>query len=91
MDDFLEKLAALPCGYSEGLLDGRRYGVTLSVSADKKCWKLFAEELGGNDHVSFNLYFLSSGAPLLKPCEMAEPKVIAFVLGYAPYATKESA
>ncbi len=84
MDDFLDRLAALPTGYSEGIYEARRYGVTLTVSPDKKRWKFYAEELGGNEHISFNLYFLSQGAPRLKPCEMPSAKVIAFVLGFAP-------
>lgn len=43
--------------------------------------KLEAEELGGPDYISFNLFRLASGQALLKPCEMAEDKVIEFVLG----------
>ena len=43
--------------------------------------KLFAEELGGADRVSFNLYFLDGKPPLLKPCEMPQDKVVDFVLG----------
>ncbi len=39
-----------------------------------------AEELGGGDYVSLNLYRTSSGA-LLRPCEMPEEKVVRFVLG----------
>ena len=42
--------------------------------------KLEAEELGGNDYISFNLYRLASGETLLKPCEMPAEKVIAFVM-----------
>lgn len=39
-----------------------------------------AEELGGDDYISLNLYLPRSGA-LLRPCEMPEQKVIDFVLG----------
>ena len=84
LDDFLAKLAALPRGYTEGSFEGRRYGATLAVSDDGRRWTFFAEELGGNEMVSFNLYRLAAGAPRLKPCEMPKEKVIAFVLGYAP-------
>ena len=36
------------------------------------------EELGGTDYISLNLYRTKAGA-LLRPCEMPEAKVIAFV------------
>ncbi|MEJ2467484.1 MAG: hypothetical protein P8Y65_03460 [Campylobacterales bacterium] len=45
-----------------------------------KLIKLYAEELGGNDFVSLN-YYETDAAPLLKPCEMPEQKVIAFIEG----------
>ena len=43
--------------------------------------KLEAEELGGPDYISFNLFRLSSGEVLLKPCEMPRKKVIDFITG----------
>ncbi len=45
--------------------------------------KLVAEELGGTDYISLNLYRLTSGTRL-KPCEMPEAKVIEFVLDLDP-------
>lgn len=79
---FLTSLAQLPRGYSEGGYNDRRYGTTISVSADGQRIKLYSEELGGNDTVSFNLYVLKDGTTRLKPCEMPAAKVIDFVLGY---------
>ncbi len=67
-------LARLPTGYL------RTYGVTVTRSEDGKRTSLFAEELGGQDIVSFNLYGLSTGE-LLKPCEMSSQKVVDFVIG----------
>jgi len=84
LETFLARLWRLPHGYSEGWFRGRRFRVMLNVSADRRRWKLFAEELGGPDRVSFNLYVLSVGAPVLKPCEMPARSVIDFVAGYAP-------
>lgn len=81
---FLEKVAALPSGYSEGVFNNARYGVTLKVSQDGKRVWLFGEELGGTDRISFNLYHLRSGEHRLKPCEMPANKVKDFVMGYAP-------
>ncbi len=86
MRTFLERFDALPEGYSEGRYQGRRYAATISLSSDGKRRKLYAEELGGRDHVSFNLFILETGAPLLKPCEMPAEKVIDFVCGFAPDA-----
>jgi len=82
MDDFLTQFDILPLGYNIGTYEGQRWGVTKTVSEKGQCAKLFGEELGGNDHVSFNLYYLSDGTPKLKPCEMPEAKVIAFLEGF---------
>lgn len=45
--------------------------------------KLLAHDLAGTDFVSMNLYHLSTG-DVLKPCEMPEAKVRAFVMGFQP-------
>lgn len=84
MDEFVNHLLGLPEGYSTGLYHGQRYATTITISADKKRMKLFAEQLGGSGHVSFNLYFPAAGCPALRPCEMPEAKVIDFVLKYTP-------
>jgi len=80
--DFEEALGALPEGYSEGIYEGRRYGVSLRRSDDGRRNSLFARELAGTDVVSFNLYRLGSGNASLKPCEMSAEKVRDFVLGF---------
>lgn len=80
IDEFLKHYHALPLGSFEGLYNNSRYGVTRRQSADGKRGWLYAEELGGADHISLNLYRLASGAKL-KPCEMPKQKVIDFVLG----------
>lgn len=85
-DHFWAAWAALPKGYTEGRYDGRRYGATLRVSSDGRRRWLYAEELGGTDFVSANVFVLSGGRPVVKPCEMAEEKVVAFVVGFRPDA-----
>lgn len=85
MEEFLKKLKSVPEGYSEGCYRGRRYGATLKVSADGQRMTFYAEDLGGKNIISFNLYILKSGASL-RPCEMTAEKVIEFVLGYEPRA-----
>ncbi len=83
---FLDALMAIPRGYSQGNFEGHRWGATLTEAANGRRYKLFAEALGGNDHVSFNLYVTSDGQPQLKPCEMPASRVIEFVLGYSSLA-----
>ncbi len=78
---FLAAFDALPVGGYGGTFAGNRYRITKQVMASGRSQKLEAEELGGTDYVSFNLYRLASGECLLKPCEMPEGKVVDFVLG----------
>jgi hypothetical protein len=79
--DFLAAFDALPFGGYGGTYEGRRYRIVKSRYADARSQKLEAEELGGADFISLNLYRLATGEALLKPCEMPEEKVRAFVLG----------
>ena len=75
------RLGALPRGYFTARYDGRRYGVSNVARAGGKSFKLYAEELGGPDRISLNIYAPSSGDPALRPCEMPLDKVTAFALG----------
>jgi hypothetical protein len=77
---FLSQFSALPVGTFYGVSAGKRYVVSRIPFAQHKAWKLVAEELGGTDYISLNLYLPRSG-PLVRPCEMPEQKVIDFVLG----------
>ena len=78
-DAFLSSFEGLPGGFFTGRFRGRAYGVTVHRSADGRRARLFAEELGGFDYVSFNLYRLADGSTRLKPCEMPDTKVRRFV------------
>lgn len=78
---FLAAFDALPLGGYGGTYEGRRYRVNKSAYSSGRSQKLEAEELGGTDYISLNLYRLADGTALLKPCEMPEDKVVAFVLG----------
>lgn len=78
--EFLSVFDRLPIGGYGATFDGRRYRVTKSQFACARSQKLVAEELGGNDYVSFNLYRLATGEALLKPCEMPAEKVRDFIL-----------
>jgi hypothetical protein len=77
-------LSGWPRGWFTATHAGRRYGVTRSVHAAGRSMKLFAEELGGPDRISLNIFAPPSGMPTLKPCEMPLDKVTAFVLEATP-------
>ncbi|WP_192845719.1 hypothetical protein [Aureimonas sp. AU22] len=80
----VERLAEWPEGHFEGVHNGRRFGVTLHRSADGRRLWLYGEERGGGDFVSANLYRLSDGETLLRPCEMPAQVVADFILGFTP-------
>ncbi|WP_157016820.1 hypothetical protein [Mesorhizobium xinjiangense] len=80
--EFERALAMFPDGYSEGIYEGQRYGVTYRRSDDGRRISLFARKLAGTDIISFNLYRLGTDGASLKPCEMSAEKVRAFVLGF---------
>lgn len=83
MTPFLAAFDALPLGTFQGNAAGRRYIVTRSDFAGGAAQKLIAQELGGPDYISMNVYRLASGARL-RPCEMPEQKVLRFVLDLVP-------
>lgn len=80
---FLSALDKIPSGACYGTYKGRRYIATKSTFSAGKSLKLVAEDLGGSDYISLNLYTPASG-PQLRPCEMSRSKVIAFVIGFTP-------
>ncbi len=81
-----DRLGALPQGWFTARYEGRRYGVSHTRLANGRGAKLYAEELGGPDRISLNIYRPEHGAAALKPCEMPVDKVTAFVLGAEPEA-----
>lgn len=80
---FKAKLAALPLGTFRGQAHGKSWIVTRTLVVSGKGEKLVAEALDGSDYISLNLYHLASGGRL-KPCEMSESKVRAFVDALVP-------
>ena len=75
------KILEIPLGYSEALYEGKKYGLSRSDFNGGKSIKVFAEELGGKDFISFN-YYLTSGENQLKPCEMPTEKVRHFLFHF---------
>jgi hypothetical protein len=76
-------LDQLPDGWSRVTYDGRVYGVTKATAVRGYAISVYAEELGGTDVVSANVY-RTAEEDLLKPCEMPVAKVIAFLRGLEP-------
>ena len=69
MTDLIKLVERLPEGWSTGIFEGRTYGVTRSSAAGGRSISVYAEEFGGRDVVSANVYRTVAG-DLLKPCEM---------------------
>ena len=73
----------LPNGYSEGMYNNTKYGISKQTFNDGRSFKIFAKELGGNDFISLNFY-ITSQKEWLKPCEMPEQKVMDFLYNFVP-------
>lgn len=68
----------IPEGYSEGIYNNQKYGITKWVFNNHKSFKIYAKELTANDFISLN-YYRTTRKDLLRPCEMPEQKVIDFL------------
>lgn len=77
----LKQIQKLQKGYSEVVYKSKKYGVTRNDFNQGSSFKIYAEELGGNDFISLNYYITSNGEKL-KPCEMKAEKVIHFLNNY---------
>jgi hypothetical protein len=80
------RLQHWPRGYFTARYAGHRYGVSNTVHTNGRSMKLYAEQLGGPDRISLNIYAPEHGDLALKPCEMPIDKVTAFVSGAEPEA-----
>ena len=76
-----EKIANIPLGASKKKVGTTNYLVTKTEFNQGKSCKVFAQELGGNDFISFNFYRTVNGDHL-KPCEMSVQKVMDFLATY---------
>ena len=73
----LDKIMQFPEGYSFAVYKGKKYGVTRTGFNNGKSFKIFAQELGGNNFISLN-YYITQLEDQLEPCEMPKQKVIHF-------------
>lgn len=77
-EHFQEQIQTLAEGYTLVRYRGRTWGLSKSVLCGGRSIKLYAEELGGSDFISCNIYSTDSGL-ILKPCEMPKEKVLRFL------------
>lgn len=78
MEEWQKKIELLKEGYQEVFFQERKYGLSKKIFNKGKSVKVYAEELGGNNYISFN-YYCTPSKLLLKPCEMPKSKVIEFL------------
>lgn len=82
-NDLAALLGRVPEGWTLVRYAGRPYGLSRSDHAGGGAVSVYAEELGGEDVVSTNLYRTAAGH-VLRPCEMPAAKVLAFLRGWTP-------
>jgi len=75
---FHNRLLNLKDGAYDVLYANKRYLLRKETLLEGRLIRAYAEELGGNDFISLN-YYPHTLNGLLKPCEMPEEKVIAFI------------
>lgn len=77
-----ELVDRVPPGWTEVAYEGRRYGLSRTDRAGGHSVSVYAEQLGGTDVVSANVYRTADG-DVLRPCEMPAAKVLAFLEGWS--------
>ncbi len=73
-----QRIELIAVGYTELMYEGKRYAMTRTDFNEGKSIKIYAEQLGGKQFISFN-YYITNSAQILKPCEMPEHAVIHFL------------
>ena len=68
----------VPEGWTVVAYEGRSYGLTRTTRVHGQSNSISAEELGGDDLISANVY-RTRKAEHLRPCEVSEAKVLAFL------------
>ncbi|MGX5218026.1 hypothetical protein [Pseudomonas sp. S9] len=77
-DQRIQLINKIPLGASKAKAFGRTYSISRSDFNAGQSIKVYAEELGGTDFISFN-YYITANTALLKPCEMPQEKVMSFL------------
>ena len=75
-------LERIPEGWTKVRYAGRPYGLLRTERVDGRSVSISAQELGGSDQVSANVY-RTRKTDHLRACEMPEAKVLAFLRGWS--------
>lgn len=86
-DDLAQLLERIPLGWTRVSYRGRPYGLSRTDLVDGRSVAVYAEELGGNDVVSANVYRTSTGDNL-RACEVPAAVVTAFLRGWTHPASE---
>lgn len=78
-----ELLERVPEGWTRATYNGRTYGLARTTRASGRIITITAEELGGTDLVSANVY-RTAADDHLRACEMPTAKVLAFLRAWTP-------
>ena len=81
--DLSTLLERVPEGWTRVSYNGRTYGLARTTRAGGRSITISAEELGGNDLVSANVY-RTVAADHLRACEMPTAKVLEFLRAWTP-------
>jgi peptide-methionine (S)-S-oxide reductase len=79
-------IAAIPEGWSRARIDGATWGLTRTTRAGGKVVSIDAERLGSADGLGANVWLTTRG-PVLRPCEVAEDRVLEFLRAAADAAS----
>ena len=82
-DDLGALIDRVPEGWTTVAYAGRRWGLSRTSRAGGGSVSVYAEQLGGAEVVSANVYRTAAG-DLLRPCEMPAETVLAFLSGWTP-------
>ena len=76
--NFYKKVVKIQDGSTNVEYQNKKYILSKQTLQSGKIVKIFADEAGGKDFISFNMYKLKTGWEL-KPCEMPVDKVVNFM------------
>lgn len=77
-NSILNNIEKIPEGHSKGTYKDSTYGITKTIFNNGNSFKIYGEELGGNNFISLN-YYSTKEKDVIKPCEMPEQKVVHFL------------
>lgn len=82
-------VAAVPDGWSRTEVDGRPWAVTRTEHARGKVITLTAERLDDDQQLGANIW-ITSGGPILRPCELPAETVLEFLRAAAKAYSAET-